>query len=91
MYTYFRWFEVYCATLRLLLDQRTRSPTEGTEVSGNFGKNVSVAGNKITIAFDTSLPDSNDVGGQSLTTEDLGKKFRRKSAESTIDFDKLKR
>ena len=74
-----------------LSEQRTRSPTDSNEVSGNFGKNVSVAGNRITITHDHSVTESNNAHSNPLIAEDANKKIRRKSAESVIDFDKLKR
>ena len=74
-----------------LSDQRTRSPTDTDEVSGNFGKNVSVAGNRITITHDHSVTESDNVDSNVLIAEDADKKNRRKSVESAIDFDKLKR
>ncbi len=71
-------------------DHRTRSPTGVNEVSGNFGRNVSVAGNKITIAVDPAQPESTDTEGNYLYSLDVTKRNRPKSSES-IDYNKLKR
>ena len=52
---------------------------------------MSVAGNRITITHDHSVTESDNVDSNVLIAEDADKKIRRKSAESAIDFDKLKR
>lgn len=61
-----------------------QSPTSDDEdVGGRFGRNVSVAGNKIVIAEDESQSLDPKAGS--------AKQGRRRSGESAIDYNRLRR
>ena len=63
---------------------RSCSPaSEEDDIGGNFGRNVSVAGNKIVIADD-------DAGSLDPRTAGTNR-GRRKSGEAAVDYTKLRR